>query len=101
MIRYREGATSVTAVECEKVGYPHKDADGETQYDNTHFDTESEAWAAVMSGREAHVSAAGSAVKSAERQLALANEGAVEAARLFSDARYARDTWLRTTEEKA
>lgn len=32
--------TRPVAVECEKKGYPNPDADGRTQYENTHFDTE-------------------------------------------------------------
>lgn len=47
MIRYRVdgGMTAPKAVECGDRDYPDRDDDGLTIYDNTHYTTESEAWA--------------------------------------------------------
>ena len=81
-------------VECEQRGYPHKDAEGHTQYDNTYFDTEDEAWKQAQRNAEAFVRLAASSVKQAEAKLASAREYAADAAKFmkaFLDGRDARD----------
>ncbi len=46
MIRFKYDFKNATikAVECEIAGYRAKDADGDTQYANTHFNSPAEAW---------------------------------------------------------
>jgi hypothetical protein len=58
MIRYRcdQENSTVVAVECVVVGYPHLDVDGEKQYENSHFDKESDAWDCLLANCEAGVS---------------------------------------------
>ena len=58
MIRYTYDyrGSKIIAHECAKRGYPHKTASGETQYDNTFFDTEIEAWRALLRETEAGMS---------------------------------------------
>ena len=53
---YDHGNATVVQVECTERGYPNKDERGDTQYENTHFDTEAEAWAKLLSEAKAGVS---------------------------------------------
>lgn len=53
---YRYRTASIVAVECERRGYPNRTADGETQFDNTFFDSEVEAWKALLRETEAGMS---------------------------------------------
>lgn len=50
MIRYTYDThkAEVRAVECERSGYPHKDANGKTQLAHSHFDTWGEAHAMLV-----------------------------------------------------
>jgi hypothetical protein len=66
---YDYRGTKIIAHECEKRGYPHKTASGETQYDNTFFDTELEAWEALLRETEAGLSLDTSARKQARANL--------------------------------
>ena len=45
----------VDEVACDEVGYPHKDAAGRTQWDNSHFDDERSAWLFLKKEAEAAV----------------------------------------------
>ena len=61
MIRYRADHFETprpVAVECEVRGYPNLDADGEKQYDNTHFDDEESCWECLLSNADAAVAIA-------------------------------------------
>lgn len=49
------GKTGPIPVECETPGWPNRDIDGNTMYDNTHFPTEAEAWKRVLAEADAHV----------------------------------------------
>lgn len=71
-------------VHCEHSG-SGPDAYGDTQYDNTHFDTEEEAWESGRASVEAAVSLAARAVKQAEGQLTRAHAEAAEATKIFHD----------------
>lgn len=51
MIRWKvdyENLGEPKAVECAQVGWPHLDADGDKQFDNSHFDTERQAWVSTL-----------------------------------------------------
>jgi hypothetical protein len=58
VIRYRYNleAETVVAVECEERGWPHVDADGHKQHDNTHFDDEERAWQMLIDEAKAGLS---------------------------------------------
>lgn len=92
VIRYRREQTGIAAVECAEVGYPHDDADGFVQYENSHYDTPEEAWTGLLAERSAHVSLAGHRVAEAKRALLKAQEYAGDAAELFAEATRNRDS---------
>jgi hypothetical protein len=81
--RWRANDVHPVEVECEQRGYPYPCSDGEIQYENTHFDTEDEAWEKAQCNAEAYVSLAGSAVRDAEARLAKAREQAGDAAKFM------------------
>ena len=64
-----DDVSAVEPVECEQVGYPHKDANGRTQFINTHFDTEEEAWAKLEASGAAGVSLSNSEIVRLKRRL--------------------------------
>ena len=70
-------------IECENRGYPHADADGQTQYENTHFDSEDEAWEKCRESAEAYVVLTARSVRQAEEQLANAREDAAKAVKFM------------------
>lgn len=83
MIRYvadPEDSRVVWAVECAERGYPHKDAEGKTQYDNTHFDTLEEARARARTEADAIVFHAAQTLLQARAALRKAEARAAEAA---------------------
>lgn len=96
MKRWKADRGAAVEVECEEAGYPHLDADGETQFDNTHFDTEAEAWESARADAEARISLAGSEVERLEGALRRAQEEAAEAAKMW-----VRHTNLRRLSERA
>ncbi len=53
---YSYEQASVFSVECELHGFPHDDEHGNTQFENTHFDTESEAWERLLREAQAGIS---------------------------------------------
>lgn len=61
-----------TRVWCPKVGFPHVDADGRTQFDNTHFDSELDAWENGQRSVDVGVSLAERDVRSCREALARA-----------------------------
>jgi hypothetical protein len=75
--KYHTATGTVRRVEGKP--YPGKDEDGETCYDNSHFKTEEEAWAAMVRDAEAGVSLAGSAVQSARKKMEEAEKDAASA----------------------
>lgn len=74
----------IIEVECSESGYPHKDADGHTQYDNTHFDSIDEAKTKAIVEAQAWVSLAGRDVINARLGLRRAEEKAANAAAVFT-----------------
>lgn len=87
MIVYFAGETEPEPVECEQFGYPHHDVTGRQQYENTHFQTEEEAWRSVLSGSEYAQHFAAQRVKEAERVLAEAKEELIRSALRLSEAK--------------
>lgn len=81
MLRYYAGSDvhEPEAVECEEHGWPHRDAKGRGQYENSHYDSLAEAWENVTRNAEARISLAARAVENARGSLARANEEAAEA----------------------
>lgn len=73
-----------TVREVEGEPWPGIDADGETCFSNTHFPEEAKAWDHLSADVSARVSLAGSAVKSAEVDLDLAQREAAGAARDYA-----------------
>ena len=76
------------------------DADGRTIYDNSHFDTEADAWGSLMSDAEAWVSMSGRDIKADKIRLAKAREVAGDAAERFVDVKRGMDGFLREIKEK-
>jgi hypothetical protein len=87
VIRYKrvEDKPYPVAVECEKRGYPHPDADGATQFENTHFDTEAEAWQCVLDNATAWHSMAVHGLREAEQRVQHRLEELGTAAKHFDD----------------
>ena len=56
-------------VECPDGLYPNNDAEGYKIFENTHFETESEAWKKLLAETEAGVSLAGSRMIEVEKYL--------------------------------
>lgn len=87
MIRWRatDALPYPVAVECEQVGYPHKDANGDVQYNNTHFDSEDEAWESCRRSAEAFVNLTAREVRRLEHALGEARRKAAESVKFMSD----------------
>lgn len=103
MIRYRADHKlhRVVAVECPHGGYPHPDADGETQYDNSHFTVPDAAWECLRTNAEAGVALASRAVKDARSALAAAETRLVEEALDFDAMREAERQWKHAKERES
>jgi hypothetical protein len=67
------------SVECEKKGWPNPDADGKTQYDNTHFDTEKACAEKLLAEAEAAVSLAARRLRDLRELLVATEKDLVEA----------------------
>lgn len=65
-------------VECETVGYPNKDADMDTMYDNTHFLDEITAWVKLQQEVDASVHLDASAVRKLRVQVAEVEKSLIE-----------------------
>lgn len=65
-------------VECAQRGRPHWDADGGQQHDDTHFDTEAEAWAAQLAEVQSTVRVDATLVRDARKTLATCEAQLVE-----------------------
>ena len=70
----------IIEVECPKGRYPACDADGETIFDNTHFDTEAEAWERLAGDAAAGLSMTTGHVVDLRTRLAKAEREVVDAA---------------------
>lgn len=67
-------------VECSQIGHPYVDAEGDTQYDNTHFDDEDTAWRRGHDEILARLSLIGGDVRRAREELARVQRDAADAA---------------------
>lgn len=84
-IRYKFGPDYIpVAVECPEVGYRRLDADGAVQYENTHFDTIEEAWAAGQREIQARLRLVGGDVEQAQRALRRFERHAADATAAYS-----------------
>ncbi len=61
-------------VQVEHFGYPHCDADGRAQYENTHFLSERAAWDALLANVRAGQKLSVSEYERCQKQLAYATE---------------------------
>lgn len=86
MIRYYAGSDvdAPEPVECDLPGWPHCDAKGRTQYENTHFDAVDDAWNHIDADARAGIALAGRAVEHYRDELAKANERAGREAERFA-----------------
>ena len=66
-------------LDCDEGGYPNKDAEGDTQYVNSHYDDEAAAWVATFADVDAGISLAARAVESARYALMRAEKEAADA----------------------
>ncbi len=87
-------ATAPEAVECEQVGYPHVDVKGRVQYDNSHYDTETEAWGHLLANADAAVIFFGVRVAQAKGDLRRIEADAASAAETFALIRQGQESWL-------
>lgn len=88
--KYSLAEARAVAVECAERGYPHPDADGETQFENTHFDHESEAWEALLREAEAGLNLATGARQRAQLELQRLTDAVADEAVTW---KRARDNW--------
>lgn len=72
--KYDSATRNVVAVECQDVGHPNRDADGETQFNNTHFDTEEPCWDHALTDCRAGVRLATRRLQEASRALQVAKD---------------------------
>ena len=70
-------------VECPNGLYPNNDADGEKIFNNTHFQTEEEAWAQLRGEVLAGVAMAGAQIAQAEFELQKRKDQAANAAKAY------------------
>lgn len=89
MIRYRADTTKweVVAVECAQKGYPHEDAEGFTQNEECHFDTEADASAGLLAASEASVMRRSKFVEDVRARLVAAEKHLIEVTLTFAKIR--------------
>lgn len=83
----------VVPVECKVVGYPNVDADGQTDYDTTHFATEADAWQRVIADIEARNIRAAYYYRSVLSRVDNAKTKLADVELLLDTARKRRDAW--------
>ena len=89
--KLKNGVARPIAVRCKKPGYPNRDEDGETMYENSHYADEATAWAYLLECRASWVRSAASRVREARESLAKAEADLVEAAMLKDAAERAHE----------
>lgn len=98
-IRWKNGPDGIPIqVECDVVGFPNVDADGETQFVNSHFDTEAEAWEKGKSETLAWISLVGSEIERLEGVLAAKREDAGRASVAWKNFKQAYERFQRSRE---
>lgn len=83
------------AVECDKPGFPHFDADGEMMFDNTHFATEEEAWEALVQDREAGLSLSARELRRLQAKVREITDETAEAGAQLVEVRKNYERWKR------
>lgn len=79
MKRWYAIGTAPIQVECRDSGFPNHDEYGNVQYENTHYDTEAQAWGSLLAKAEARISLSAAAVEEARKCLAQAEKKAADA----------------------
>lgn len=79
MKRWFAKGTAPVEVECREHGYPHHDEHGNVQYEDSHYDTEAQAWASLVANMNARVSLVSEEVEVARRHLARVEKKAADA----------------------
>lgn len=80
--------------EVEKAGFPHPDADGETQCVNTHFCDEGEAWDQLLRELDAEISSYTKNLMRAMERLQTAKDQLAEVAVRLERAKQGRDEFI-------
>jgi hypothetical protein len=80
--------------EVEKAGFPNLDAEGETQYENTHFSDEATAWDALVRELDAGLRMDTKIVKQIIEDLQKAKDSLTETALLLERAKHGRENFL-------
>jgi hypothetical protein len=95
MIRYKhtDGSPHPIAVECAVRGYPNRDADGDIQFENTHFDTLADAWKCVLDNLRAGVRLDSIGVREARRTLEERSDRLVQSAMAWDEADRLHREW--------
>lgn len=86
--------------EVEKIGYPNPDADGEIQYENTHFDDEGKAWTALEKELQAMLHYSTKSVINAELDLAKAKDELARVAIMLDNAKKGLSEFFDKSEPK-
>ena len=84
------------AQEVEKIGFPNLDADGETQYENTHFADQTKAWNALIIELEATLSHDSKSVIRATQDLQKAKDRLSDTCILLENAKRGREDYFST-----
>ena len=90
MKRWYSGQGVPVQVECPERGWPNRDAEGRTQYDNTHWDHESDAWARSLSNARAGVNLSRSSVEQLQDRLEAATRRLTEDIEALANLEHAR-----------
>lgn len=93
-VRFRIDRDKVVAVGCDRRGYPFTDAEGLTQYENTHFDAADAAWDLLLRNSSHELRAANQMVEAAKDRLRRAEFELVRAAKLSATINDNYSAWV-------
>lgn len=88
------GATKPIRQEVEKSGFPNLDADGQTQYNNTHFSDERAAWDALITKLEAGLSLDTKKVQRQISELEKLKDNLTKTAIMLQEAKEGRNAFM-------
>lgn len=88
------------SVECERPGYPNKDAQGRVMYENSHFRTEEEAWHSLLKNAEAGLRLCASALEDAQERVRQETERTAAAGLRLAKVMEAHKDWQRQRSTK-
>lgn len=95
----KTGTACPIPVTCETFGYPNKDSRGQTMYENTHFRTVDDAWAALLANANGHEDSIARNYREAQSQLERVTDALAEVAAFASEARTAYAEYQRNAAE--